>query len=659
MTIRIPLLLLAAFLVLAPAAGRADDAAVLRQALSAAGAGEWDRAQGLSRRAETALAASVIDWMRLRAGAGSWDEAARFLKTHPDWPGLALLRRKAEGVIPAGLEPDAVVAFFAGGAPQTGTGAFRLATALARAGRGEAARAEVRRAWTSLPMTAAERAAFQDGFAVVVDDNHWTRTDALLWAGATAEAGAMIPKLREGGQALARARIALQEDGDGVDALIAAVPARLAADPGLAFDRLGWRIRKGRWAEAEELLLAVSTDAAGLGDPARWGDRRRSLAREAMREGRARNAYRLAAQHHLTGGADYADLEWLAGYLALTRFDDPDRALAHFARFRAAVTTPISLGRAGYWEGRAHEAAGNPEAAMAAYAEGARHQSSFYGQLAAERAGLPADRALAGGGAAGGETGGATADWRQAGFLQSDVVQAALLLRRAGETEMMARFLLHAEEDMAPADSILLARMALDLGHPFVAVRIAKRLAEGGVVVPDVYYPVTDAAGFDLAVPVPLALAIARQESELNPAAVSPAGARGLMQLMPGTARKMAADLGEDYALSRLTDDPAWNARLGSGYLAQMLDRFGGSHVLAAAAYNAGPNRVDQWIAEYGDPRSPRVDPIDWIEMIPYRETQNYVMRVLEGVHVYRLRLGQDASAIGLTGLIGASARGG
>ncbi|MEM6467426.1 MAG: lytic transglycosylase domain-containing protein, partial [Pseudomonadota bacterium] len=473
--------------------------------------------------------------------------------------------------------------------------------------------------------------------------HHEARLDALLWDGQTEQAQAMLPLVSPAQQALARARIGLRRQSRGVDALIAAVPASLQSHPGLAYERFLWRIAKGRWDGAEEILRATSTARAGLGEPEAWANRRRGLARRALRAGRSRAAYNLASQHGLNEGSNYADLEWLSGYIALRKLRDPTRALRHFQRFEKAVFTPISLGRAGYWLGRTHTVAGNRSAARQAFARAAEHQTSFYGQLAAERIGADPSRALAGG---------RLPDWRTQGFLRRTPIRAALALHLAGDSAQMLRFFLHAQETMTSQESAALSRLGLDLNRPFVAVKVAKREAREGRIVPPAYYPVLELPRVS-GVPPELSLAVARQESELNPVAVSPAGARGLMQLMPRTAQKMAGDLGLGYNLRRLTSDPGYNARLGTGYLEQMMERFDGNLILVAASYNAGPSRVDQWIGQFGDPRTSRVDPIDWIENIPFRETRNYVMRVLEGMHVYRSRLAGRPTAIGLSDALG------
>lgn len=397
-----------------------------------------------------------------------------------------------------------------------------------------------------------------------------------------------------------------------------------------AFSRL-WRARK--YDAAEEKLAELTQSREALGLPAIWADRRRRLARRAARYGRTERAYLLASQHYLTpeDGYAYADCEWIAGWVALRRMNDPTRALIHFNRFAAAVETPISLGRAGYWQGRAYQALGDSTAATAAFARASVHQTSFYGQLAAAEIGTPPNLVIAM------QT---LPDWRTNAALQSDDVEAAVILHFADEDGLAFQFFTHLGQNLnSTRDVAALADLALHIGQTHFAVRIAKHAARRGTILMPAYYPVTELSGYASKVEPALAMAIARQETELNPRAISPVGARGLMQLMPRTAKKVAKWIGEPYSKARLTEDWQYNARLGQSYLAEQIATFGGSYVMAAAAYNAGPHRVDKWIGDFGDPRLPGIDIIDWIETIPFRETRNYVQRVIEALYVYRSRL--------------------
>jgi soluble lytic murein transglycosylase len=365
------------------------------------------------------------------------------------------------------------------------------------------------------------------------------------------------------------------------------------------------------------------------------------LARWAIREDRPRDAYRIAARHGLSEGSTYAELEWLAGYVALTRLDDAETALRHFQRFRVAVSSPISMGRAGYWEGRAEEALGNAEGAAQAYAFGAENQTSFYGLLAAERAGVPMDPALTG----------TTQypDWKTAAFASSSVFRAAVLLYDAGESALAERFLAHIAESQDATGVGQLVDFALSLNEPHIALMIAKRAAESGIVVIKGYYPLVSLGVTDPRVPLELALSIARRESEFDPGVMSSVGARGLMQVMPRTAQEVASRLSIDFDDGRLLTDPVYNATIGKAYLAQLIESFGHNFVLVSAAYNAGPSRPIRWMSERGDPRSGDIDVVEWIESIPFTETRNYVMRVMESLPVYRARLTGQVQPIRLS----------
>ncbi|MEZ5777576.1 MAG: lytic transglycosylase domain-containing protein [Paracoccaceae bacterium] len=619
---------LAILLPLQPA--RADDAGGFRAALAAADQRDWPTAVAKARVAGP-LAAAVIDWERLRDGKGTFAEYPAFLARYPDWPGLPLLREKGEAVIFEGTDPASVIAYFDAGKPQTGTGSLALIAALQARGVGQAAAEEAVRAWRTLPMTDAEQVLFLSRHGALLADHHDGRTAAMLRAGRVADARRMLPLNSPYTRAVAEARIALQTDDKGVDALIAALPEKALNSGGLAYDRFRWRIRKDLYDSADTLMLERSTSVEALGDPEQWADWRRKLARKEMREGDARRAYRMAAEHHLKRGSDYADLEWLAGYIALRKLGDAKTALQHFDRFAKAVSGPISLSRAGYWRGRAYEALGMAAEAKAAYAEGARYPTAFYGLLSAEKIGLPLSPAMAGGEA--------FPDWRGTSFAKSSVFLAARELMAAGDRTLAARFLLHLGEGLSGYEIGALAGMAMEEKEPYVALALAKAAADKGVIWPSAYFPVPPLSGLDLPVRPELALSIARRESEFNPSVISHAGARGLMQVMPGTAEMMAKKIGVGYDGGKLTTDWQYNAQLGAAYLDELVKEFGASPLLVATGYNAGPGRSRRWIGELGDPRSDSVDPVDWIEAIPFQETQTYVMRVAESLPIYRARL--------------------
>jgi len=614
---------------------------LLSTAFSAVEDEDWVTADHYASQISDALGVDLITWERLRQGEGEWDEYRSFLDQHGDWPGLKRLRRKGEATIPKGASPTFVRAYFKVQLPQTGQGSLRLAEAYASQGRNAEARGEAIRAWVNMSLKEHEENALYQKYKGALSQHNGRRLDNLLWRGLTREAGRMLDKVPNDQVKLAKARIGLQRATKTVNSLIDAVPENLQSDAGLAYDRFQWRVKKGRWDDAQEFLARQTGSVEKLGRPQAWASRRRGFARRAMRAGNTDLAYWLASQHDLKSGSDYADLEWLSGYISLTKMNAPKQALAHFNNFKGAVKSPISLGRAGYWLGRVYEKLAQYDAAAKAYTLGAKYQTSFYGQLAAEKLGGKPDYTLSGTEK--------MPDWRQAAFLKTAPIRAGILFHYAGDPARMRWFFSHVAETLDRTGLSQLADLALELDRPNVALAVAKQGALRGIILPKPYFPVTELATYSVDVPPEIAMAIARRESELNESAVSPAGARGLMQIMPATARKVSKDIGVEYSKARLTSDWRYNAQLGTAYLGGLLEIFEGSYILAFAGYNAGPHRAEAWIEEFGDPRDSLVDQIDWIEHIPYRETRNYVMRVMESLHVYRARLKGKTPPLQLT----------
>jgi soluble lytic murein transglycosylase len=513
-----------------------------------------------------------------------------------------------------------------------------MARAQIRTGRKGDGEAGLVLAWRSMAMGSGLQDSYLKDHGKLLKPHHAARLSRMLWEGHLVSAERMLGLVAEDQRRLAEARIALQERAPGVDARIKAVPSRLQNDPGLAYDRFAWRDRKGRQADAIALMEERSTSAEALGEPEKWTRRRRDLARQLMRDGENSRAYRLAARHYTgpSAGYGYSDLEWLAGYIALRKLDDAATAAKHFQRFLASVETPISRARGGYWLGLAYSQLDQVDKAYDAYSIGASYQSAFYGLLAAEQIGRPFDPVL--------QNPPVLPDWRQAPFQQSSVTQAALMMLKAGETELAERFITHLVEGLDPLQAQQLGQMAVDMGEPHLAVMISKRAARQGIELQGAYYPLHPVAKEELPMAGEMTLAIARRESEFDPVVVSGAGARGLMQVMPATADLVARRIGtsDDHSTGRLISDWPYNALLGSNYLAGLAKEFDGNVVMMAAGYNAGPRRPIAWMERYGDPRGGTPGIVDWIEHIPFNETRNYVMRVTESLPVYRARLGRD-----------------
>lgn len=602
--------------------------------------GNWETAATIAQR-DGDVAADIIEWHRLRAGRGSYADVMEFLKRRPDWPGEGYLRRQSEKVVIAEGRA-AVLAFFGDNAAQTPKGVLAFADAKSAQGEQGDAEVSVVLAWNTMQMNDTSQALFLKNYGELLKPHHASRLSNMLWEGAAKDARRMFDLVGDGPKALAVARLALQNLNKNVDGLINAIPEKYRDEPSLQYDRFVWRARKGRGEDAKKLLLEQSKSADALGRPQAWSNRRRALARDEMRDGDPKRAYQMASRHYLSSGSAYADLEWLSGYIALRKLDDPATALGHFLRFDKAVLSPISKGRAGYWIGRAYDALDDPAQADQAYTKAAQHQTSFYGLLAAERASLPFDPDLAGNEA--------FPDWQGSDVADDALFEAGLLLQASGELDVAERFWTHYAERLNRFDAGLLGQAAIDVGQPHLAVMIGKRVAKRAIVLPEPYYALHPLANRNLPIAPEMALAIARRESEFDPKVQSGVGARGLMQIMPATATEVAAGLGlsGEHSTARLTQDPEYNAVLGATFLSTLAGRFDGNVLMMSAAYNAGPSRPIRWAKIYGDPRG-QMDVVDWIEHIPFRETRNYVMRVTESLPIYRARLGLTPLPIGFT----------
>jgi soluble lytic murein transglycosylase len=608
-----------------------------RRAFAAARANRWSAARRHASRGHDPQLHKILYWLEL-AGPAAKDFSAitSFVERNPGWPRLDDLRRRAEEVINSEVSDQAVLAWFGRHEPVTAQGAIRFAEALIAAGNVGDGERRLRRAWVLGTFTARnERAFLRRHRNRLRAEDHVARLDRLLWDGHTRSATRMLRRVDKPLRALAKARMALMRREPGVDGAVARVPANLVDDPGLVYERLRWRRRKGMYETALEMLARGPEQPPR---PERWWIERAYLAREALVRDDTSVAYRIASDHGQAPGASFAEAEWLAGWIALRFLGKTDVARVHFERMYEAVGYPISRARGAYWAGRAAEAAADLAAASKWYEAAATRPTTYYGQLAAAWLGTAKAPTL--------PEAPTIAAEQVTAFGERELVRAVRRLAEIGEDRLVRTFVrrLNAIAE-TPAERLMIAHLAEDTERTDLAVYTARRASLAGVSLIDPGYPTLELPkGQD---PDPaLVYAVIRQESGFDPAAISGAGAHGLMQLMPATARTVSRRLRTKYSKRKLIADPDYNVSLGRAYLASLIDEFDGSHILALAAYNAGPRRVRRWIRDYGNPRD--VDPIDWIESIPIAETRNYVQRVLEGLYVYRLRLGQAHNGVTL-----------
>ena len=582
------------------------------------------------------IAMDLVVWDKLRAGDGTFEETQVFLQRHSDWPGLPYLRKRSEQTILVNAAPVSVIRFFQDQAPQTAIGSLRYAQALKALGQRSKAIAQAQLGWVTFLSTEEVDKEFFAAFGSYLKQSHSARLDMLLWRDARLAAKRMLPKVSAEYEVLARARLALQTDAKSRAKLLSEIPKNLRNDPGLAYDLFRWHLARKQTNKAIALMVKQSSSALSLGKPTRWFSARSKLARDLLWDGEYSSAYQIAANHHLESGSDYAELEWLAGFISLRKLNRPGPALGHFKRHGRNVGTAISLGRTNYWQGRAYDAMGEKKEAQLAYREGAKYQTSFYGLLSAEAGNIDMQASLTGLRQ--------DKDWRQSSFVNSSVLRAGLLLMNGDRARYGVRFLTHLAEGLSPSEMGQLASMAEEIKRPYLQLMLGKRAARYGVMLERHFYPFNNVSKNTGSIAPELVLAIARRESEFYPGAISGAGALGLMQIMPETAKEMAGNLRLRYSRPRMLKDAAYNAILGVSYLKELTEEFGNSPVHIAAAYNAGPSRARRWTQQLGDPRLGQIDVVDWIEQIPFSETRNYVMRVTESLPNYRSRLsGQTA----------------
>ncbi len=606
------------------------EAAALGSALKAVDENRWSDARASVKDFNNPLLSKIVDWHVLRAAprtepASGADFAAiwRFLRDNPDWPEPELLRRQAEDRIDAPA-PQAF-AYFTAFPPLTSAGHLKRLEAATSISPG-AVQKLASESWRGATFRQSDEDEFFAKYGhLLTPEDHIARFDRIMREGRPQVATTLLPKLPPDYQQVASARLAMAtKAADAVTVLRGVAPAKLN-EPTMKFERLQWMRRTGNLDDAKVLLVSPTTDQNDS-----WWNERQQIARDLLAAGKAADAYAVVQQHGQTKGVAFAEAEFLAGWIALRHLRKPAEGVKHFQTLYDGVSTDISKSRAAYWMGRALETSGKHKEATEWFGRAAAFGQTFYGQLAARR--LP-------GGAAKLPSDPVASDSDRQSLSGRELVTVARHLGQAGAYDKARPFLLQLARFVnGPGETQLLAQLANELRRPDVAVTIARRATERGVNLFDASFPVID-LGNTGSIERALALALTRQESAFNAAAVSSSGALGLMQLLPGTARDVATKLKVPFLQDKLTHDPAYNVQLGSQYLADMLARFGGSYELALAAYNAGPNRVARWLDTMGDPRAGKIDMVDWIEMIPLRETRNYVQRIMEGVGVYRDRL--------------------
>jgi len=614
------------------------DLAAVKQAIELSHRGRQDDATSAAGSIADPLARKLVEWVILRSDEATLDfpRYAAFLAANPSWPGIVFLRRRAEAALwQQQAAPRAVIEFFRNERPYTAKGRFALARALLAEGDRAGAQAAVRDAWHkdgfSADVEAQARIMFADLISVADDkarmDARFDAEDDDAGLRAARQLGAIE-------SAIAKARAAVINKSSKAKALLDAVPAAARHDPGYMFSHIQWLRRTDKIVEAAQWMLAAPREAERLGDLDQWWVERRLIARKLLDIGDVKAAYEVANGAAAPVNENYrAEQQFTAGWIALRFLREPAAALAHFTRIAEGIANPITLARAYYWQARATEALGRGAEARAYYETAARYPTAYYGQLARARLGIEAVilRTLPE----------PTPEHRRL-----EVARALEILYAIDERDLAA--LLAAELGDKATDVAALttaAEIATQHNDARATLLIGKGAVGHGLPLERYAFPDFGVPNYQQIGPEVercIVYSIVRQESAFNPRVISSANAIGLMQVTPATGRDTAKRFNVSFDRQRLLADVAYNAQLGTAELGNDIATWRGSYILAFVAYNAGPRRAREWIEQYGDPRNPKVDPIDWIERIPISETRNYVQRVIENMQIYRARLGND-----------------
>lgn len=627
-----------------PASDAAERDSLAARAIGATDSASWQYARKLVRQSGDPVARKLVDYLYLNSprSSPSFAEIASFLIANPVWPERKQMIVRAEHSFLASMPLRERAEWFRRYPPHTAKGNFLAADTFMEANDHKSGLRILRELWRNGGFETDIERQILGKYGHELDQlDHIARFDGLLWRGQRDAAVRMFKLVGHDQEMLGKARLALRYRAPDVEVALSRVPNTLRADAGLFYERVHWRLNNGK----PDLALELAHNAASSLRPPQspidniWWSHQEELARLALSKNDYKTAYAVGATHNYQlpeEAASFAEAEWLSGWIALRFLKQPGVALQHFIRLYNAVKSPVSRSRGAYWAARAAEARGDRKVAKFWYGEAARYPVSFYGQLAAEWDGGTFVKASF-------DNTQRPTEKELNTYAQQELARAAQLLLSVNKDTLARQFFLALLNQASKSQDYRLAgAFATALQRRDFGVLAAKMAGRDAVWLFEEGYPVLSLPS-DIAwrngPEIALILALAKQESGFNAKAVSPAGAQGLMQLMPSTAQGVARTLKIPYSPQRLTD-PVYNLRLGTAYLDHMLGNYDGSYVMALAAYNAGGSRVSKWVSNNGHPLKSSTDMIDWIESIPFSETRSYVQRVMEGVGVYRLRLG-------------------
>ena len=602
---------------------------------------QWRDAERVAKKAKDKSIFNFINWRHLITNGNNADffEYKNFIERNKDFPRMGRIKYLSEHKLSTKiLSPKKIIKYFEIERPLSGFGEIVLGESHIEVGNHNKGISLIKKGWITADLSRSELKFFRKKYKKYLNnDDYIKRADYLAWENKYWDLKRMLRYLPKDQQLLYTARQLLMSKSYGVDTAINKVPGYLKNDPGLNYDRLKWRRKRGRLESSLEILLKIKNTKDYMVRPDKWWKERAIIARSLIYKRKFETAYKLTSRHGLSEGPELANAEWMSGWIALSFLKDPLLAKDHFTKFYENVGYPISLSRGAYWLGRANEALGNKEKSFKWYNESAKYLTTYYGQLSHLKISKNETFSL-------NDLMEIDKNFKET-FYKKDLVKIIYLLNDLNKdkyTKHILRFL--ANENIESGSEILAAELATDISRFDFAIQISKIASYEKRFHNKFNYPIISTPKIINGRKIPEAafiLSIIRQESEFDTSANSSAGAKGLMQLMTYTAKVVAKQAKLPYSKSRLTSDPEYNINLGSHYIAGLILEYDGSYPFAIAAYNAGPKRVKYWKKINKNPQKGQIDYVDWIELIKFKETRNYVQRVLATYNVYRYLLEQ------------------
>ena len=595
--------------------------------------GKWNSGLKLSERVRDKDFRDLVEWLYLKTtgNRATFDDYQKFIKRNPEYPRIGRLRYIAEHKIYLrNNTPSAIINWFDNYPAVSGMGKIKLAEAYFEQGKLDLAKPLLKQGWITADIRKNDLSYYRGKFKKLLNsDDHIKRADYLSWESKYWDLKRMLRYLPKDERALYKARQILMSNSYGVDNAISSVPDHLKKNIGLEYDRLKWRNRRGRLDQSLEILFENSNKTEE--------DLRESVVRNLIYKKKYKTAYKVASEHSLTSGANFAEAEWLSGWIALTFLKSGEYAISHFQNFYNNVNYPISVARGAYWLGKSYENIGDVKISNEYYKQGSKYLTTYYGQLSFNKINQGKKFELI-------DQTSFTKEFEKE-FNKNKLIKHVVLLKELGYTKFSKDIIKHlALLDVENGSEALAAQLATKIERYDYAIQISKKASYEKRFFNKYNYPIIATPREINKKNMPeaqLILAIIRQESEFDSKANSYVGAKGMMQLMKYTAKTVAKQAKLPYSISKLTSDPEYNIKLGSYYFNSLLDQYDGIYPFAIAAYNAGPNRVKTWRRVNGDPSKQQLSYIDWIELIRFKETRNYVQRVLENVNVYKYMLNQ------------------